>query len=71
MLVMCPMGVKWRVAKNVVCKERVKGVDYGTSSVLEKWLIGIGQCFGVVRTAPQNGKRRMREAYDACLQARR
>ena len=33
-LMMCSVGVKWRVTKNVVCKERVKGVDYGTSSVL-------------------------------------
>ena len=49
---MCPMGVKWRVAKNVACEKMVRGVDYGTSNALEKWLIGIGQCFGVVTTAP-------------------
>ena len=34
-LMMCSMGVKWRVTKNVVREKRVRAVDYGTSSVLE------------------------------------
>ena len=34
-LMMCSVGVKWRVTKNVVREERVRTIDCGTSSVLE------------------------------------
>ena len=50
-LMMCSVGVKWRVTKNVIREERVRIVDCGRSNALEKWLIGIGQCFGVGKSS--------------------